>query len=140
MINPGKPFSLTDLREVFLRRVWYAVIPFVIILTGTVLYTLYAPKEYRATTLILVTPQKVPEQFVMPTVTTKIEERLQSIAQEIMSRTRLEQVISEFRLYPEKAGPLKQEEIVELMRKNIEIEIPKKEEAKQKPIKQIKIN
>ena len=72
-----------------------------VIAAGTVLYVLYAPREYKATTLILVTPQKVPEQFVKSTITSNIEERLQSISQEIMSRTRLEQIISEFKLYPE---------------------------------------
>ena len=82
---------------------------------------------YRATTLVLVTPQKVPENFVRPTVTSRIEDRLQSISQEIMSRTRLELVIAEFKLYPEEAKSLSQEEIIELMRKNIQVEIKGKE-------------
>jgi len=130
MINPGKPFSMNDLKEIFLRRMWYAILPFIVIVVGTVLFAVYAPREYKSTTLILVTPQKVPEQFVMATVTSKIEERLQSIAQEITSRTRLEQIISDFKLYPEKKGVQSQEEIVDLMRKNIEIEIPKKDKEK----------
>jgi polysaccharide chain length determinant protein (PEP-CTERM system associated) len=128
MINSEKSFNIHDYIEILLRRIWYIVIPFVVVAIGTVIYAFYAPREYQAATLILVIPQKVPAQFVQSTVTSKIEDRLQSIGQEIMSRTRLEQVISEFGLYQREAKSRSMEEIVELMRKNIQIEIPKKEE------------
>ncbi len=127
MINTEKSFNIDDYTEIFLRRIWYIVIPFAVILAAAVLYALSLPKMYRATTLVLVTPQKVPENFVRPTVTSKIEDRLQSISQEIMSRTRLEQVISEFKLYEEQAKSLSREEIIESMRKNIEVELKGKE-------------
>lgn len=128
MINSEKSFDFHDYTEILLRRIWFIVLPFVVVLTGTVLYVFYAPREYQATTLVLVIPQKVPEQFVHPTVTSKIEDRLPSISQEILSRTRLEQVISEFGLYPKEVKSRSMEEVVEFMRKNIQIEIPKKEE------------
>jgi uncharacterized protein involved in exopolysaccharide biosynthesis len=130
MINPEKSFTVNDYIEILLRRIWFVVIPFLVVLTGTILYVRYAPKEYKATTLILVTPQKVPEQFVKSTVTSNIEDRLQTISQEIMSRTRLEELISELKLYPESMKYRGKEEIVELMRKNIMIEIPKNEKEK----------
>jgi uncharacterized protein involved in exopolysaccharide biosynthesis len=130
MINPEKPFTISDYFEIFLRRIWFVVIPFLVVLTGTILYVRYAPKEYKATTLILVTPQKIPEQFVKSTITSNIEDRLQSISQEILSRTRLEQVISEFKLYPGSSKSQSKEEVVELMRKNVLIEIPKNEKEK----------
>ncbi len=127
MINPGKAFNINDYKEIFLRRVWYFVIPFVVILVGTGIYAIIVPKEYRASTLILVTPQKVPENFVRPTVTSRIEDRLQSIGQEIMSRTRLEQVIKEFNLYQEEGKSLRLEEVVSVMQKNIQVQIKGKE-------------
>jgi protein tyrosine kinase modulator len=123
MINMEKSFNIHDYKEIFLRRIWYIVIPFVVILVAAILYAFSLPKMYRATTLILVTPQKVPDTFVRPTVTSRIEDRLQSIGQEIMSRTRLEQVIAEFKLYPEAVSALSREEIVEMMRKNIQVDI-----------------
>lgn len=127
MINPEKSFNTSDYKEIFVRRIWYIVLPFILVLAGAVIYALTADKEYRASTLILVTPQKVPESFVRPTVTSKIEDRLQSIGQEIMSRTRLEQIINQFKLYPEAAKSKSREEIVEGMRKNIRVEIKGKE-------------
>jgi len=125
VINPNKPFNIHDYIEIFLRRIWYIVIPVIVVMTGAILYAYSSPKLYRASTLISVTPQKVPEAFVRPTVTSRIEERLQSIGQEIMSRTRLEQIISELKLYQEEARSSSPEGIVELMRKNIQIDIRK---------------
>jgi polysaccharide chain length determinant protein (PEP-CTERM system associated) len=127
MINTEKSLNIHDYTEVLLRRIWYIVIPFVAIMVAAFLYAFSLPKVYRATTLVLVTPQKVPENFVRPTVTSKIEDRLQSISQEIMSRTRLEQVVAELKLFPEQAKVMSQEEIIEMMRKNIDVEIKGKE-------------
>jgi polysaccharide chain length determinant protein (PEP-CTERM system associated) len=127
MINPNKPFNIHDYIEIFLRRIWYIVIPLVVVMIGAIFYAYSSPKLYRASTLILITPQKVPEAFVRPTVTSTIGERLQSIGQEIMSRTRLEQIISELKLYEEEAKSGSLEGIVELMRKNIEVEIKGRE-------------
>ncbi|HPL62296.1 MAG TPA: hypothetical protein PK587_00895 [Syntrophales bacterium] len=127
MINPRKNFCIYDFLEVFLRRRWYFAVPFLTILLATTAYIVFAPRTYIASTLILVTPQKIPEDFVRSTVTSRIEDRLQTIAQESLSRTRLEQIISELGLYRSEARWLKLEEIVELMRKNTRLEIKGRE-------------
>jgi polysaccharide chain length determinant protein (PEP-CTERM system associated) len=75
----------------------------------------------------MVTPQKVPADYVKPTVTSPIEDRLNSIRQEIMSRTQLEKVISEFNLYAGESKTLVSEEVVELMRKDINLTVGGKE-------------
>ncbi len=123
MINPGKSFNIHDYFEILLRRKWFIIIPFAIVVCAVTIYSFTAQKKYRASTLILVTPQKVPVDYVRPTVTSRIEDRLQSIGQEIMSRTRLEQIIAEFKLYQKMAKTLTMEEIVELMRSDIRVEI-----------------
>jgi len=127
MINLEKSFNINDYIEIFLRRIWYIIIPFIVILIAGVLYAYITPKSYLASTLILVTPQKVPEAFVRSTVTETIQNRLQSIGQEIMSRTRLEQIISEFKLYTGEAKSKSAEEIIALMKKNIKVEIKGRE-------------
>ena len=99
MINAAQSYHMADYIEIMKRRIWYLVIPFVLIILGTVLFVIFAPRLYKASTLVLVSPQQVPEALVHTTVTSRIEERLQSIAQEVMSRTRLERVIAEFHLY-----------------------------------------
>ena len=127
MINTGKPFNIHDYIEILLRRIWFIIIPFVVIMGATVLYAFFATKEYRATTLVMVTRQKVPEDFVKATVTAGVQDNLQSIATEIMSRTRLEQIIAEFNLYPKRAQSSSMEGIVDEMRRRIDVEIQSKE-------------
>ena len=72
---------------------------------GTVIGTRRLPNRYRSETLILVVPQRVPESYVRSTVTARIEDRLQSISQQILSRTRLERIIQDFNLYRRSARP-----------------------------------
>ena len=124
MINPAKNFTLDEYLEILRRRMWYIIIPFVLVMAGASIYVIAAPRQYKASTLVLISPQKVPAAFVQTTVTSQVEERLQSITQEVMSRTSLEKIITELRLYEKERKRLSKEETVELMRKNIKIDLP----------------
>jgi polysaccharide chain length determinant protein (PEP-CTERM system associated) len=131
MINQAKAYTIDEYIEILRNRIWYIIIPFILIVTGTCVYAIFAPRQYMASTLVLVSPQRIPEAFVQATITSKVEERLQSIAQEVLSRTRLEQIISDLNLYQKERKSLSREEVVALMQKDIKIELPtKKEETK----------
>jgi len=73
----------------------------------------------------LVQPQTVPEKYVQPTVTATVIDRLNTISQEILSRTKLEKVIQEFNLYPDLRQKVPMEEVVEKMTKAIEVNVAK---------------
>jgi polysaccharide chain length determinant protein (PEP-CTERM system associated) len=123
MINPEKPFNIHDYLEIGLRRKWYIIIPFIFSIIVSFGVYKYLPKIYRATTLILVQPQRVPESYVRPTNTDSIAGRLNTISQEILSRTRLEKVIQELNLYSELRDKLPMEGIIEMMRRMIEVKV-----------------
>jgi polysaccharide chain length determinant protein (PEP-CTERM system associated) len=131
MINSEKSFNLHTYVDIFLKRIWYFIIPFVLVALGTGTYLITAPKWYRSSTLVLVSPQKIPPDYVKATVTSTVQDRLQSIAQEILSRTRLEQVISEFKLYPEKVTSAPMEAVVEDMRRDIIVDVPSQKDKAQ---------
>jgi len=57
------------------------------------------PPKYTSESMILVEPQKVPQQFVMPNVQVDMQERLQSITQQVLSRSRLLTIINNLHLY-----------------------------------------
>ncbi len=78
---------------------------------------------YRSDARILVVPQRVPESYVRSSGTTNLRERVQSISQQILSRTRLERVIQDFDLYQEERRTGVMEDIVDRMRKNIEVNV-----------------
>jgi polysaccharide chain length determinant protein (PEP-CTERM system associated) len=79
------------------------------------------PDVYQSSTLILVTPQRVPSSFVTSTVTIDLTQRMQSIAQEILSRTRLEEIIREFNLYPAMNNSAAMEDRVERLRQQVKV-------------------
>src|SRR5437899_3944403 len=100
------------------------------IFLGTVLFTLAGftyvllmPDRYKAATTILVDPQKVPKKYVIPTVSSDPGQRLTTITQQVLSTTRLQQIIDDMQLYPELRGKISREELIELMRKDINITV-----------------
>src|SRR5215510_2624139 len=78
---------------------WLVLLPFAAGLTAAPLLARYAPERYRSEALIMVIPQRVPDNYVKPTVSESIEQRLPSITDQILSRSRLEQIINEMDLY-----------------------------------------
>lgn len=81
------------------------------------------PPRYRSGTLILVEQPTMPKDYVTPNVNDDLQERLQSITQQILSRTRLLHIIDDKNLYPDNRSRLTPDEKVERMRKDIEIEL-----------------
>lgn len=124
---PNKQYSFDSLLEIARRRKWLIVVPALLIATAAAAVIKNLPNLYRSESLILVVPQRVPESYVRSTVTTRIEDRLQAISQQILSRTRLEQIVGDFNLYPrERARQELMEDIVERMRsEDIRIDIVK---------------
>jgi len=81
------------------------------------------PPVYRSGTLILVEQPSMPKDYVKPNVSDDLQERLQSITQQILSRTRLLQIIDQVKVYDDGHKQLTADEKVDRMRKDIEIEL-----------------
>ena len=54
--------------EIILRRRWYLIIPFCLTMLAGIFYAVWAPKIYEASTLILIEPQRVSENYVQSIV------------------------------------------------------------------------
>jgi len=83
------------------------------------------PPGYRSEALILIEQQKVPTQYVTPNVVEDLQDRLQSMTQQILSRTRLQHLIEQFHLYPQEQARLTTDEVIDKMRHDILIELVK---------------
>jgi succinoglycan biosynthesis transport protein ExoP len=81
------------------------------------------PSRYRSGTLILVEQPTMPKDYVTPNVNDDLQDRLRSITQQILSRTRLLHIIDQLNLYADAHGRLTPDDKVERMRKDIEIEL-----------------
>jgi polysaccharide chain length determinant protein (PEP-CTERM system associated) len=118
-----KGVAVERLRAAWGRRKWLAVLVFAVPFIAAVSMIFSLPTFYRSTALVLVERQQVPEAFVQSTVTSELETRLNTISQEILSRSRLEALITRFDLYPGERKQVSNEELVERMRKDIKLEL-----------------
>ena len=81
------------------------------------------PPRYQSSTLILVEQPTMPKDYVTPNVNDDLQDRLQSITQQILSRTRLIHIIEQFNLYSGPHSQASADQKVDGMRKDIDIEL-----------------
>jgi len=118
--------SLEEYWAIVRRRRWWIFLPLFLCWALVWAVSWFLPTTYRSEALILVEQQKVPEQYVVPNVSVGLQDRLQSMTQQILSRTRLQATIDRFGLYPKRrtANALwDSDDPVEQMRKDINIDL-----------------
>jgi polysaccharide chain length determinant protein (PEP-CTERM system associated) len=120
-VAPGKP--LAEYLEIPLRRPWLVLLPFAAIVAASVVASRVVPKKYYAYTSILVESEKVPGSVAPRAATERSDRRLQTIKQEILSGTRLEQVLKETSPYPDHGGRVTLTDLVESMRNGLDVSV-----------------
>jgi len=86
-------FDLQHWLGVARRRHLHFLIPFFIGWLAVWTASWILPSRYKSGTLILVEEPTMPKAYVTPNVNDDLQERLQSITQQILSRTRLLHII-----------------------------------------------
>jgi polysaccharide chain length determinant protein (PEP-CTERM system associated) len=115
--------ELREYGKLFLRRKWLIIFSFLGILFAATVYCVVTPELYKSETTILIIPQSVPQDYVRSTISVKVEQQLATIRQQVMSRTTLMKVMEELRLFEKERKTLAPEEVVELMRRRVGIEV-----------------
>jgi polysaccharide biosynthesis transport protein len=123
--KPRKSINWNYYLALLRRRSWYFLVPFFLGWASVWAASWLLPSVYRSGTLILVEQPTVPQQFVASNIAGSIQDRLQSISQQILSRTRLLHIIESENLYPEHRSRMSPDDLVDKMRKDIEIELVK---------------
>jgi len=117
-----KPLEWKKYWEVAIRRRWCLLVPFFGLGIVAFVVALLWPPVYRSEALIQVEEQKVPTKYVTPNVVSDLDSRLQSMTQQILSRTRLEGLIKQFNLYPRQRGRMTTDDLVDQIRQDIAIQ------------------
>ena len=91
--------ELQRLAEAPLRRPWLVIVPFVLIHLAALGASLVLPPRYTSSTLILIAPDQMPNNLVPQMNTERTSQRLQTLRQEVQSRTRLEMIARELDPY-----------------------------------------
>lgn len=109
--------------DIVRRRRWYIILTAILVTVATAVVVYRMPNTYRAETVILVDPQKVPDSYVTSTVSASIADRLSTIQQQVMSPSRLKRIIDTLNLYPEMRKRSSEQEVVEVMQQSTLVEV-----------------
>jgi uncharacterized protein involved in exopolysaccharide biosynthesis len=130
MRNPVEKIKPEDIIEIIVRHRWYIIIPFCLSMMTGIYFALTLTKVYSAGTLILVQPQLIPSNYVQSIVSASLGSRINTLSQQIMSRTNLEKIISEFKLYSgPKSKNMFMEDKIESMRRRITVDVTRSRRA-----------
>jgi polysaccharide biosynthesis transport protein len=123
-MNQFEHISLAPYVDIIYRHRVSALCVLMVGVALTIAASFMVPSIYRSTTLVMIQPQEVPSQYVSAPVTGHIRDRLQALSQIALSRTRLEEVITQYDLYHalrSRGTPI--ERVVDYMRKHIQLDI-----------------
>ena len=109
--------------EVLKKKKFLIIIPAIIISLIVTAVALLLPPVYESTSTILIEEQQIPPEFVRSTVTGFADQRIQSLTQQLLSRSKLKDIIDQFHLYPDMRKKYTKEEIIKKMRKDISIDM-----------------
>jgi polysaccharide chain length determinant protein (PEP-CTERM system associated) len=124
---PGTTYTPEDVLRIVRRRAWIIVLCALLGAGAALSYSNRLPDRYRSEALIMFEPQRIPDQFVRSldggsTGGVAAGDLLGTLQGEILSRPRLEQVITSMGLYPAMAAaPI--QDVVDVMRTDIEISL-----------------
>src|ERR1700747_2403359 len=105
-----------------LRRRWVLIVALGVI-GAPIAYGVsrFLPDRYKSQTLVLVERPSVPEKIVESLDTEDLTQRLSSMQQQILSRSRLEPIINQFGLYSNELNKVPMEDLVWRLQKGIEV-------------------
>jgi len=109
--------------RVLCRRRWWLALPAFGIWMAVWALAWFLPAVYRSETVILLQQQKVPEQYVVPNISADLQDQLQNLTQQILGRERLLNIMQDLNLYPALRVRVTGDEMVERMRKDIQVEL-----------------
>ena len=105
------------------RRHFHFLIPLFIGWAAVWAASWVLPPRYQSSTLILVEQPTMPKDYVTPNVNDDLQQRMQSITQQILSRTNLLHIIDQFNLYTIEHAQRSADDKVQRMRRDIDIQL-----------------
>ena len=123
-LDTGHPaFSRPSILRTISKRKVQILFAWLVLTGAAIVIVRLLPAVYLAEAVILIDSQKIPEKFVGATVQSELEERIASIRQLLLSGGQLKKIIEDFGLYREERKTHFEEEILDMMRKDISITV-----------------
>ena len=91
-------FTVQDYLRIVRRRIWYLIVPTILVSVGTAVYVWRMPSVYKSETTILVSDRLVPEDYIGSLVKQSVMDRIEFAKQQLRSRTFVERIAQEFQI------------------------------------------
>src|SRR5712671_2477342 len=119
---PGhRELTLDIYLAILRRRRWLVLIPALLGAVAGYALSFGLPKKYTSHTAVLVEQPTVPDNYVKPVVSEDLNQRLASMQEQILSRTRLQHLVEQFGLYKKDSKRVPMEGFVERLKKSITV-------------------
>jgi len=122
---PGTVYAPEQIVKILARRAWLILL-LGVLGTGVAMEISHRlPDLYRSETVIMLEAQRVPDEYVKSIAPIGITDQFATLQSQVLSRSRLERIINDLSLYSSlrRSAPL--EDVIEQMRKDIDIKIDK---------------
>jgi polysaccharide chain length determinant protein (PEP-CTERM system associated) len=119
--TPRRALDVEDYIDLARRHKGWIFGPFLFTLVASVVGVYIWPDSYVSEAVVKIVPQQVPAAMVQSAINQQMSDRINSMAQTILSRTTLTTIINTFNLYPRERSRMPIEDVIEVMKKQIEI-------------------
>lgn len=116
-----KELTLEDYLAILRRRRWLVILPAIVGIVAGYTLSRTTPPRYTSHTVVLVEQPIVPDTYVKPVVSEDLNQRLASMQEQILSRTRLQHLVEQFGMYKEDANNVPMEVLVARLQKSITV-------------------
>jgi len=123
MQNSSEPFNISQYWNILRRRRRIMFVVAVSVWAVACALAWLLPPRYRSQASILIEKPKVPKQYVVPNIESDPEQQMQTLSQQILSRSRLQGIINDLHLYTGRLAALIPGDPVDQMRKDIQIDL-----------------
>jgi len=120
--TPRRTLDVEDYIDIVRRHKGWIFGPFLLTLVASVVGVYLYPDSYASQAVVKIVPQQVPQNLVQAAINQQMSDRINSMAQTILSRSVLTNIIHSFGLYPKELSRMPIEDVIETMKKNIQIQ------------------
>ena len=120
MIRNGE-LNLLEAKRILRKHWWILPLTSITGLALALAATYVLPNRFTSQTLVLVEQQSVSTELVKPVITEATNQRLASMKEQILSRSRLQPIIEKFGLFPGLRDTVHMEDLVVRLRSQIEV-------------------
>src|SRR5687767_2989338 len=120
---PGRQYTPGDYAAIAWRYRWLLIVPTFVGLYVALIVSSRLPNIYASEMLLQVVPQRIPDSYVRSTITMRTEDRINSLTEQIKSRSELERLIVQMDLYKDERARMPMQDVVEIMYNAIAVDI-----------------